>query len=73
MGDEEAKHELANSYLPKVVEIAKLYTGQGVPLEDLIGEGNIGLMMGLELLSCVESVDEAVTMNFQKVLLFPLS
>ncbi len=58
LGDEEAKHELANSYLPKVVEIAKLYTGQGVPLEDLIGEGNIGLMMGLELLSCVESVDE---------------
>lgn len=57
-GDEAAKAEIANDYLPKVVDIAKLYTGQGVTLEDLIGEGNIGLMMGIELLSCLESVEE---------------
>lgn len=57
-GDETAKAAIVHDYLPKVVEIAKLYTGQGVALEDLIGEGNIGLMMGIELISCLESVEE---------------
>lgn len=57
-GEEYAKKELVNAYLPKVVEIAKLYTGQGLTLEDLIGEGNIGLMMGIELLSCLEREEE---------------
>ena len=39
-GDKQAQARLAEIYLPEVVQIAKLYGGQGVYLEDLIGEGN---------------------------------
>lgn len=57
-GDLDAQSKLVNIYLPQVVEIAKLYAGQGVLVEDLIGEGNIALVMGSQLLNCVESIDE---------------
>ncbi|MFI3177393.1 MAG: hypothetical protein R3Y67_07895 [Eubacteriales bacterium] len=57
-GDEVAKEQLIQMYLPKVVSIAKLYIGQGVLLEDLIGEGNIGLTLVSEMLLCCESEEE---------------
>lgn len=57
-GDEEAKAKLASIYLPKVVDMAKLYANQGVPIEDLIGEGNIGLLTGIGILECVEGPSE---------------
>ena len=56
--DTDAKKELVNIYLKDVVDIAKLYVYQGVTVEDLIGEGNIGLMMGVDTLGCVDSADE---------------
>ena len=40
---EEAKEELISANLRFVVSVAKQYQNQGVPLSDLINEGNIGL------------------------------
>lgn len=58
-GDEEAKEKILNHFLPQVPDLAKLYTGQGVLLEDLIGEGNLALAMGMEMLGCLEDPGEA--------------
>jgi len=58
-GDRSAKSKLIEIYLPKVVEVAKLYAGQGIYLEDLIGEGNVAVTMGVEMLGCLEHPSEA--------------
>ena len=58
-GEAQAQEKLINIYLPQVVEIAKLYAGQGVFLEDLIGEGNVALAMGVTMLGCLEHAAEA--------------
>lgn len=55
-----AKDRLVNVWLPKVVRIAKKYKNQGVFLEDLIQEGNIGLLNGIKQLP---SLDEAIDMK----------
>jgi len=43
-GDLNAAHELVTSHLRVVVSVARGYDGYGIPQEDLIQEGNIGLM-----------------------------
>ncbi|MFQ5784604.1 MAG: RNA polymerase factor sigma-32 [Alphaproteobacteria bacterium] len=43
-GDAEALHELVFSYARFVVKIAAGFRGYGLPLGDLVQEGNIGLM-----------------------------
>jgi RNA polymerase primary sigma factor len=47
-GDEIAKSRLIRSNLRFVVNVAKKYQNQGLPLLDLINEGNIGLMNAIE-------------------------
>jgi len=47
-GDEEARHQLAVANLRLVVSIAKRHKNSGLPLLDLIQEGNIGLMKAIE-------------------------
>ena len=58
-GDVDAQSKLTEIYLPDVIEIAKLYAGQGVLLEDLIGEGNVAVAMGVTMLGCLEHAKEA--------------
>lgn len=58
-GEKTAQQRLISVYLPQVVEISKLYSGQGVFLEDLIGEGNVALAMGVTMLGCLEHAHEA--------------
>jgi RNA polymerase primary sigma factor len=47
-GDEVARKKLIESNLRFVVNVAKKYQNQGIPLNDLINEGNIGLMTAVE-------------------------
>ena len=47
-GDAKAKHELVTRNLRFVVSVAKSYVVEGVYLEDLINEGNIGLIKAVE-------------------------
>jgi RNA polymerase primary sigma factor len=47
-GDEKAKQLLIESNLKLVVSIAKNYVRSGIPMSDLIQEGNIGLIKAVE-------------------------
>ena len=46
--DLEAARDLVMAHLRFVVHIAKSYTGYGLPLNDLIQEGNVGLMKAVK-------------------------
>jgi len=43
-GDADAAHKLVTSHLRLVVKIAAGYRGYGLPISELISEGNVGLM-----------------------------
>ncbi len=47
-GDDRARRELIERNLRLVVSVAKKYRGLGLPFEDLIQEGNVGLMKAVK-------------------------
>ena len=47
-GDEKALHEMVTSYARLVVAMASKFRNYGMPMGDLIQEGNIGLMQAAE-------------------------
>jgi len=47
-GDKEAAHEMVTSHLRLVAKIAFGYKGYGLPMSDLISEGNLGLMKAVK-------------------------
>lgn len=59
-GEESAQKALTENWLFKVVDIARTYEGKGVLLEDLIQEGNMGLLDGIQnLLGRKDNIDGA--------------
>ena len=57
-GEVSAFSKLTEVYLKDVVQIAKLYNGQGVLVEDLIGEGNVALATAVRMLGSQEKPEE---------------
>lgn len=47
-GDQQAREALVNSNIRLVASVARRYMGRGLPLEDMIQEGVIGLMRAIE-------------------------
>ena len=47
-GDREAAHKLVTSHLRLVAKIAMGYRGYGLPISEVISEGNVGLMQGVK-------------------------
>lgn len=67
-GEPDAQRRLIQCYLFRVVEISRLYAGQGVRLEDLIGEGNLALSVGVTMLGCLKHAGEAEGMLIKMVM-----
>lgn len=58
-GDMSSQKRLTEVFLPKVPEMARIYAGQGIYLEDLIGQGNMALSEGVALLGAAENAQDA--------------
>lgn len=61
-GEVSAQKRLIEVFLPKVPDMAKIYAGQGVYLEDLIGQGNMALSEGVSMLGAAENAKDAAGM-----------
>ena len=57
-GERDAQKRLTEYSLKKVVDIARLYAGQGVYMEDLIGAGNEVLLIAVTQLAPLDKPDE---------------
>lgn len=67
-GDRTARERVLNSYLKNVVDIAKLYAGQGAEVSDLIGEGNIALTAAISLMESIETPEDLDQMVVRSVM-----
>lgn len=58
-GELSAQKRLMEVFLPQVPDMARIYAGQGVYLEDLIGQGNVALGEGVSMLGAAENAQDA--------------
>lgn len=58
-GELSSQKRLMEVFLPKVPEMARIYAGQGISLEDLIGQGNMALSEGVAVLEAAENAQDA--------------
>ncbi len=54
VGDPDARNRLIEGYLPLICEMAEEYDGEELPAEDLIQEGNLGLLLAIDTLAEAE-------------------
>lgn len=57
-GDEDVVHPVIESHLKRVVTLAGKYKNRGVPLEDLIQEGNLTLITTVDMICGNDSVED---------------
>ena len=55
-GDVEARNKIIESNLRFVFNIARKYAGKGIPISDLISEGNLGLVKAIEKFDTTKNV-----------------
>lgn len=67
-GEKDAQEKLISMYLPLVVDVARMYSEQGVFLEDLIGEGNVALTKGVTMLDAVGEPSEVESFLYKLML-----
>ena len=67
-GDKDAQSKLIECYLPLVVDVARMYSEQGVFIEDLIGEGNFALTKGVTMLDAVGEPGEVESFLYKMML-----
>ncbi len=67
-GDKDAQSRLIENYLPLVVDVARMYSEQGVFIEDLIGEGNVALTKGVTMLDVVGEPKEVEAFLYKMML-----
>lgn len=60
-GDSHAKNRVVEMYLQDVIEIAKDMYHPEIFLGDLIQEGNVGLILGVEMVTDIETADQTIT------------
>ena len=66
-GNEEHKMRLLEGYLPVVAELAEKYKEKGMPVDDLIQEGNIGLLQALDRVGEIAKLEDAETFLIESV------
>jgi RNA polymerase primary sigma factor len=85
-GDTKSKELLIKSHLKFIYSVAKKYVGQGVPLSDLISEGCIGFLKGIDRFNESENIKlityavwwikEAITLhitNYSRTVRLPMT
>jgi len=65
-GDENAKARLIELYMGQVVQIAKQMHQPEVFLGDLIQEGNLGIVLGVEMITDPETAEETILLQVKQ-------